>query len=329
MTTMDTRAAPQLAVSDLVVVYGRGRRRLNAVDGVSFEVARGETLGIIGESGCGKTSLIRAIARLAPVTSGTILLAGPGETGGAPVSVIFQDSLLALNPRLEAWKCVAETIDPHAARIRKSQRDVAAALLREVGLDSELADRKPPQLSGGQRQRVAIARALASRAPVVLCDEPVASLDASLQADVLRTFATMRSQHHLTYLFISHDLGSIASLADRVGVMYMGKLVEMGSVSEVMQSARHPYTQMLLRSIPRIELNGPVSFSGASIGEVPDPREPPSGCRFRTRCPFAEGRCAEEVPALESSADAGDTHLVACHFWEKAADRSVAGGGGV
>jgi oligopeptide/dipeptide ABC transporter ATP-binding protein len=317
----------QLEVTDLTVAFGNRRARLFAVDGVSFRVARGETLGIIGESGCGKSSLIRAIAGLVPINSGSVHVAeqpAADTSSGAPrpkVHVIFQDSMLALNPRMQAWRSIAEAVDPGVMKIRKSRRAEAISLLHGVGLDSAVGDRRPAQLSGGQRQRVAIARALASRASLVLCDEPVASLDASLQSDVLQLFAAMRSQHGLTYLFISHDLGSIEHLADRVGVMYMGKLVEIGSVAAVMQGARHPYTQMLLNSIPRVRLSAADQFRNVAVGEVPDPRNPPTGCRFRTRCPYAQPRCADEEPLLEGIEEHDGSHQTACHFWREIPSR--------
>lgn len=317
-------SSPALSVEDLVVSYGGRRDPLHAVDGVSIEIRRGETLGIIGESGSGKSTLAGAIAGLVPVSQGRIRIAPCGEgLRDAPRSVgrdghvqmIFQDPMLALNPGLPIWRSVAEPMAPGSLRVPRRHRSAAIELLGKVGLGAELADRKPPQLSGGQRQRVTIARAIASRAPLVMCDEPVASLDISLQAGVLRLLDDLRAEHDLTYLFISHDMTSIARIADQVGVMYLGQLVEVGPAQAVLREPRHPYTQALISAIPTISTSPQQRGRMLLPGEIPDARRPPSGCRFRTRCRFAQQRCAEQTPQSTGAGD--ETHRTACHFWQE------------
>ncbi|RAY15604.1 peptide ABC transporter ATP-binding protein [Actinomadura craniellae] len=322
--------APALRVSDLVVRYGNRRDAVRAVDGVSVEVARGTTLGIIGESGSGKSTLAKAIAGLVPVTSGTIAIAGPeGKPAPAASSVgrdgqvqmIFQDAVLALNPGRPVWKSVVEPLVPHRLTIPRELRDRAVELLGQVGLGPEIADRRPGQMSGGQRQRVTIARMVAARAPLVMCDEPVAALDISLQAGVLRLLDELRGTFDLTYVFISHDMSSIARIAHDVGVMYLGRLVEVGPAREVLQAPRHPYTQALIRAVPRVARGARDAEVQLLEGEIPDARRPPSGCRFRTRCPFAQEICAREEPRPEAVAEpapgGGSAHQTACHFWRE------------
>ena len=325
--------APALQVRDLVVRYGNRRDAVRAVDGVSVEVARGTALGVIGESGSGKSTLAKAIAGLIPVSSGTVALAGPdGELAPAApvvgragqVQMIFQDPVLALNPGRPVWKSIVEPLVPHRPLIPRSLRDRAVELLGQVGLGPEFADRRPGQMSGGQRQRVTIARAVAARAPLIMCDEPVAALDISVQAEVLRLLDEVRETFGLTYVFISHDMSSIARIAHDVGVMYLGRLVEVGPVREVLERPRHPYTQALIRAVPRIGLDARARELQPLEGEIPDARRPPSGCRFRTRCPFAREVCATQEPPVETVADAaaggGSAHRTACHFWREIQD---------
>ncbi|TDC91750.1 ABC transporter ATP-binding protein [Actinomadura sp. 7K507] len=325
----EERQAPALQVRDLVVRYGGRRDSFHAVDGVSVEVARGATLGIIGESGSGKSTLAKAIAGLVPIAAGTVEVLGP-DGGLAPaassvgragqVQMIFQDPALALNLGRPVWKSVVEPLVPHRLAVPRRLRDRGVELLGQVGLGPEIADRRPGQMSGGQRQRVTIARAVAARAPVVMCDEPVAALDISVQAGVLRLLDELREASDLTYLFISHDMASIARIAHDVGVMYLGRLVEIGPVREVLRSPRHPYTQALIRAVPRVGLGARDAEIQTLEGEIPDARRPPSGCRFRTRCPFAQEICALEEPPAESvaeSADSGSAHQAACHFWRE------------
>ncbi|SCY47795.1 peptide/nickel transport system ATP-binding protein [Rhodococcus erythropolis] len=310
-------------VRNLAVEYGRGRKTLRAVDDVSFSVHRGETLAIIGESGSGKSSTAHALAGLVGTAAGSITtnLDSPAFGKGGSSHLIFQNPTSALNTRMASWACVAEPMAPGRVRIPQSLRPKAVELLRRVGLGAELADRLPTQLSGGQRQRVTIARALASKAPLILCDEPVASLDVSLQEEVLQLLAELRDEHDLTYIFISHDLGSVARIADRVAVMYLGRIVEIGPVATVLRTPSHPYTQALLAAAPHIELERRSRRKALVRGELPDPRNPPSGCRFRTRCPLAMDRCASESPALRAASNSA--HSSACHLSSPATSTGI------
>jgi oligopeptide/dipeptide ABC transporter ATP-binding protein len=319
-----------LSVEDLVVTYGNRRDPLRAVDGVSLRVPRGQTLGIIGESGSGKSTLVMAVAGLLPTTSGRISIA-PRDGDLVPaarsvgrdgqVQVIFQDPMLALSPSLPIWRSVAEPLAPTSLRVPDRFRARAVELLGQVGIGPELADRRPARLSGGQRQRVTIARAVAAEAPLIMCDEPVAALDISLQAGVLRLLDELRRTRELTYVFVSHDMTSIARIADQVGVMYLGKLVEVGPVRSVLREPRHPYTQALISAVPTVSLRARARSRTLLPGEIPDARQPPSGCRFRTRCRFAQARCAVEEPTFGAG---GAAHQVACHFWPEIKDAATA-----
>ncbi|GEM_PF-115584 len=307
-------AAPAVRVTHLRVSYDSRRRRLTAVDDVSFEVGVGETVAVIGESGSGKSTLLRAIAGLAVPASGRVEIAVGGASAGK-VQVVFQDADLALDPRYPVWKAIAEPLIPRRLRIPKQLRETALDLLREVGLGGDLADRRPHQLSGGQRQRVTIARALAARALLVLLDEPVSAQDVSLQGSLLRLLASIQRQHGLTYLIVSHDIAAVARVADRIGVMYAARLVEIGPAGLVLSQPRHPYTQALINAVPRIADQWAAMPEHVITGEPPDLSNPPSGCRFRTRCAFAIDRCAAEVPVMEPSTS--DDHRVACHRWRE------------
>ena len=304
-----------LAVDEVTVSFGSGRRRLTAVDAVSLELGRREVLGLIGETGSGKTTLLRAIAGLVPIAKGRVLFqqSAPDEhpSKGKALQVVFQDPLLSLNPKMPVWKSVAEPLVPKAWRIKDDLRPRSVELLRLAGLGPELADRLPAEMSGGQRQRVTIARALASSTPLLLLDEPVAALDVSLQAEILDLLERLRSERELAYLIISHDLGAVARLADRIAVMYAGRLVEVGPTRRILEDPRHPYSQALISAIPRVRRRGRRRV--VLQGELPDPRRPPSGCRFRSRCPYAIDRCAEETPAIRpvTGGDGGD--MAACH----------------
>lgn len=310
--------APAVRVSHLRVSYDGRRRPLTAVDDVSFDVGIGETVAVIGESGSGKSTLLRAIAGLAPPASGHVEIAVGGSASGR-VQVVFQDADLALDPRQPVWKTIAEPLIPRQLRVPKQFRDTAMDLLREVGLGAEVADRRPHQLSGGQRQRVTIARALAARAVLVLLDEPVSAQDVTLQASLLRLLSSIQRQHGLTYVIVSHDIAAVARVADRVGVMYAAKLVEIGPVSRVLSEPRHPYTQALIDAVPRIADHSAEMPQRVIEGEPPDLSNPPSGCRFRTRCPFATDQCAAEVPVLQACASDDADHQVACHRWQEIA----------
>lgn len=317
----ESRENNVLTLSGVSVTYGLGRRRLTALDNVSLTVRQNEVLGIIGETGSGKTTLLRAVAGLARLSAGTISFASIGTSlalskgkGSAPVQVVFQDPIDSLNPRIAVWKSIVEPISPKSARSPAALRPVALDLLLRMGLSPELADRLPGEMSGGQRQRVTIARALASRAPIILFDEPVASLDASVQGEVLDLLASLRNERALTYLVISHDLGAVARLADRVAVLYLGRIVEVAPTERILTEPRHPYTRALIDAVPQIVTEGRQRV--VITGEMPDPRQPPKGCRFHSRCPYAREVCAATQPELLSVGRppvTNEMHSVACH----------------
>jgi len=290
-----------------------------AVDGVSFDVGRGETLGLVGESGSGKSTIGRLLLRLEEPTAGDIRFDGEdwlALDGSAlrrrrrDLQIVFQDPQTSLNPRIRCGAQIAEplVVQKMAGRAELSGR--VASLLEEVGLSRAVARRFPAELSGGQRQRVAIARALATRPKFVLCDEPVSALDVSVAAQVLNLLADLRERIGLSYLFISHDLAVVSQVADRVAVLYLGRIVELGTPAELFARPLHPYTAALVSAAPKAD---PFE-SGARIalsGEPPSPASPPSGCAFHPRCPIARPRCREEAPPL---APAADGRPVACFF---------------
>jgi peptide/nickel transport system ATP-binding protein len=296
------------------------RQVVHAVDGVSFEIERGTTLALVGESGCGKSTVARLLVGLYEPSAGAIhfdgqLLNGPKGLLGAArrtlqrrLQMIFQDPYASLNPRWTVADIVAEPLREHALVAgREAQRARVAELLQQVGLAAADAAKYPHQFSGGQRQRISIARALATQPEFLVCDEPTSALDVSVQAQVLNIMKRLQRQQGLTYLFISHNLAVVRHVADRVGVMYLGRLVEVAPKRELFAAPRHPYTRMLLDAIPDVHLSGrartPVQ------GEVPNPLNPPSGCSFHPRCPHANARCRAERPALATIAGV----QVACH----------------
>jgi len=295
---------------------------VKAVDDVSFNILRGETLGLVGESGSGKTTLGRSILRIYDPTSGTVKIDGVDITKfkgsqllpyRKKMQYIFQDPYASLDPRMTVSDIVGEALDIH--HIAKSKKDRALKimeLLSLVGLNTEHASRYPHEFSGGQRQRIGIARAIAVEPEFIVCDEPVSALDVSIRAQIINTLEEMQDRLNLTYLFISHDLSVVRHTCDRVGVMYLGSIVELVESEELYRKPLHPYTQALLTSIP--EPNPDVAKNRNRIilkGEIPSPVNPPSGCKFRTRCPYAKTICAEKVPQLT---DYGSGHFVACHF---------------
>lgn len=299
----------------------RDRRAIRAVDDVSLHIDPGEALGLVGESGCGKSSLARAVVRLIEPTDGTIRFEGTDITHlrgprlrelRRHLRIVFQDPYASLNPRLTVAENIARPLRIQGLWQREGGRARVLELLGQVGLPSEVVDRLPRQLSGGQRQRVGIARALAPRPRLVVLDEPVSSLDASVRAQILRLLADLRRELGVSYLFIGHDLSAIRQLADRVAVMYLGKVAEIGDRDEVFDRPRHPYTCALLSAVPVAD---PVASRTRRrivlAGELPDPANPPVGCSFRTRCWRADARCATQPP-LEGDAD----HRVACHHPE-------------
>jgi len=304
----------RLEITDLVVRHKTRKGTVYAVSGITLEIGAGETLGLVGESGCGKSSLARAVVGLNKPTSGTLTINGNqidtrrhGQSA-REIQMIFQDPYGSLNPRLTVWELVAEPLRVHRLRTRAERGDWVKGLLDRVGIPETMHDRLPHQLSGGQRQRVGIARALALEPKIIICDEPVSALDVSVQAQVLNLLVDLQSEQQLSYLFISHDLEVIRYVSHWVAVMYLGVIVEIGSVEQIWTSALHPYTRALMQTTDNSEtLNGPEVRLNS---ELPNPLAPPSGCRFRTRCPLAIERCADEDPALRQK---GADHRVACH----------------
>jgi len=291
--------------------------RVQAVDGATFGVARGEVVGLVGESGCGKSTLGRMVAGLLPATSGTIRFEGVDITDAASpaakaarlrLQMIFQDPMSSLNPRMRVNDIVGEAAVFHGLTTAREMDGYVADMLRKVGLDPSYAQRYPHQFSGGQRQRIGIARALAVQPEFLICDESIAALDVSIQAQVINLFQDLRRDLDLTYLFISHDLGVVEHIADRVVVMYLGRIVEIAPTEALFDAPRHPYTQALLDQVPRLGA-GRQAFRTVK-GEIPSPLNPPSGCHFHPRCPMAGPRCARDVP--RTITDGG--HTTACHL---------------
>jgi peptide/nickel transport system ATP-binding protein len=300
------------------VLENKPRQVLRAVDGVSFSIAKGETLGLVGESGCGKSTVARLIVGLYRPTRGTIAYNGVRIDGGEPqralrqsMQMIFQDPYASLNPRWRVRDIIAEPIRAHELAQTPAEVDArVAALLDQVGLAVADGTKYPHQFSGGQRQRVSIARALATRPAFLVCDEPTSALDVSVQAQVLNLMRRLQRELDLTYLFISHNLAVVHHVADRVGVMYLGRIVELAPTRALFASPQHPYTRMLLAAVPDLTLAARPRV--AVGGEVPNPLDPPSGCAFHPRCPHANDRCRREVPALAAVA-AVQGATVACH----------------
>ena len=292
--------------------------QVKAVDGIDIDVAEGQAVGLVGESGCGKTTAGRCILRLIEPTSGEVhfgghpLLALPRaelRSFRQQMQIIFQDPFSSLNPRRTVYETLAEPLELHGVATGKTAlRKSVQTLLERVGLDPDYLNRYPHEFSGGQRQRIGIARALAPRPRFVVCDEPVSALDVSVQAQILNLLADLREDLGLSYLFIAHDLAVVRHLCDVVLVMYLGRIVEVGSSEEIFSGARHPYTRALLSAVPTAK-PGAKRARIALTGDVPTPIDPPSGCHFHTRCPYATKACAEAVPALRPL---GGTHFAAC-----------------
>ena len=276
---------------------GEPRRILRAVDGVSFEVRRGETLGLVGESGSGKSTVARLIVGLYAPTGGRV------QFTGRRLQMIFQDPYASLNPRWRVRDIVAEPILVLGLEKKEKLKRRVDELLTQVGLSPEDGGKYPHEFSGGQRQRISIARALAGEPDLLVCDEPTSALDVSVQAQILNLMAELQRRLGLTYLFISHNLAVVSQVADRVGVMYLGRLVELAGAAELFARPRHPYTRMLLDAVPDLAMSGKPRTPVA--GEVPNPLAPPPGCAFHPRCPHANQRCARERPML--------IEAVACH----------------
>jgi len=301
-------------------LFGAGMRQevVHAVDEVSLDIRRGEVVGLVGESGCGKSTLGRMAVGLHSLTAGTRLWKGQSleqldvaerRKRQLAIQMIFQDPYASLNPRMRVQDIVGEAPLVHGMVEASQQRDYVENLLQRVGLDGAMLRRFPHQFSGGQRARVGIARALAVKPEFLVCDEAVAALDVSIQAQVLNLFIKLRDELDLTYLFISHDLGVVRHLSDRVVIMYLGRIVESAAADTVFASANHPYTQALLASAPKLEVRRTEFF--AVKGEIPSPLHPPPGCHFHPRCPHAMPRCKVEKPALK---EVGAKHFSACHL---------------
>ncbi|AVF02603.1 MAG: dipeptide ABC transporter ATP-binding protein [Devosia indica] len=301
---------------------------LRAVDGVDLDLMKGETLGLVGESGCGKSTLARTVIRLHEPTSGSILFDGKDVSKGSDrqtgtfrrrVQMIFQDPYASLNPRMSVGELIAEPLDIGGIGTPAERRKKVADLLDRVGLPSDSGARFAHEFSGGQRQRIGIARAIALEPDLVICDEPISALDVSVQAQVVNMLEDLQAELGLTYLFITHDLSMVRHISDRIGVMYLGRIVELASSADLYHRPSHPYTRALLSAIPVPDPEAARAVEPMQ-GEIPSPIDIPSGCRFRTRCPMATDLCARVDPPLT---DVGGGHLSACHFAGELAQQST------
>ena len=302
-------------------IFRREVGSVNAVDGISFEIHEGETLGLVGESGCGKSTAGRVILQLIPATAGNVFFKGRDLTSldkeelrkqRQQMQMIFQDPHDSLNPRMTVGSIISEPILEHKNLQTKEQRQLVEQLLISVGMNPKFTNRYPHEFSGGQRQRIGIARALALSPDFIICDEPIAALDVSIQAQVINLLEDLQEKYGLTYLFISHDLSMIRHIANRVAVMYLGRIVELASSQDLYFAPLHPYTQALLSAVPmhdpKMERKRKRTIL---VGDVPSPANPPSGCNFSTRCPRAEDRCFKDSPEWR---EVSQGHYVACHL---------------
>ena len=298
---------------------GSKEMNIRAVDDISFFVRRGETFGLVGESGCGKTTLGQTIIRLYTPTAGQIIFNGTDiSTMGAnelrkhrrSMQMIFQDPSASLDPRMTVGSIIAEPLNIFGVGTRDERTERVRELLRRVGLNSYFTNRYPHEFSGGQRQRIGIARSIALNPELIICDEPVSALDVSVQAQVLNLMRELQDDLNLTYLFIAHNLAVVAHISDRVGVMYLGKMVEIGEARAITEQPKHPYTQALISAIP-LPQPGRVRQRVILEGDVPSPANPPSGCRFHPRCPIARDNCKIDEPLLR---EIEPDHWVACHY---------------
>ena len=308
--------------------YGKNKKYIQAVDDVSFTIQRGETLGLVGESGCGKTTTGRTLLRLYEPTGGrfvydnNVIFDVDKKTFvdmlpyRKRMQIVFQDPYASLDPRMTVGDIVGEAIDVHKMAANSKERyEIIIEMLRRVGLNSEHANRYPHEFSGGQRQRVGIARALAVRPEFIVCDEPISALDVSIQAQVINMFEDLQEEMGLTYLFIAHDLSAVKHISNRIGVMYLGRMVELADSYELITRPLHPYTKSLISAIPIADPD--IAKASKRIvleGDVPSPLNPPSGCRFRTRCPDATKKCAEQAPKWH---EVEKGHFSACHHIDK------------
>jgi len=304
---------------------GRTVNHVKAVDDISFEIYEGETVSIVGESGCGKSTTGRAILRLEEPTAGEVLFEDKNILSfnksqmrkvRKDIQIIFQDPYASLNPRQTVVRIIEEAMEIQNIVPKKERRNRALEILETVGIAPYQADRYPHEFSGGQRQRIGIARALSVNPKLIICDEAVSALDVSIQAQVLNLLKKLQREFKLTYMFISHDLGVVRHISDRIIVMYLGKIVEIGDKKSLFENPQHPYTKALLSAIP---VPDPDRQKDRIIlkGDVPSPIDPPMGCRFHTRCPFATDRCKTETPELRNVENSGEQHLAACHYFEE------------
>lgn len=322
---------PLLQVENLRVHFPVGGglfsapRMLKAVDDVSFKLAPGETLGVVGESGCGKSSLGRAVLQLIPPTAGRVLWLGEDlcrldedamNVKRSELQLVFQDPLASLNPRMSVGAILREPLYSFEPGIARSEaEDRAASMMRRVGLRPEMMNRYPNEFSGGQCQRISIARAMISRPRLVICDEPVSALDVSIQAQIIALLRELQAEYEVSYIFISHDLSVVRHLCHRIMVLYLGKLMEIGPKRDIFDTPRHPYTQSLLSAVPIPDPRQARQREQKLIeGDLPSPLNPPSGCVFRTRCPHATPLCIKAAPVLEATGS--EAHQVACHYWQ-------------
>ncbi|WP_227133495.1 ABC transporter ATP-binding protein [Halorubellus salinus] len=322
-------------------LLGREPSAVRAVDGVSFDVQRGETLGLVGESGCGKSTTSETLLALREATGGSVRFDGDDvfemtsrerTQFRQDAQIVFQDPFSSLDPRMTVGEIVTEGLRIHGLADSAERTARAKELLERVGLSARQVDRYPHEFSGGQRQRIGIARALALDPEFIVLDEPVSALDVSVQAQVLNLLEDLQDDFGLTYLFVAHDLSVVRHISDRVAVMYLGKVVETGPVDEIFEDPQHPYTQALLDSVPRASVEEYGRRGGTLEGDVPSPRNPPSGCRFHTRCPHAREACKRELPP---DYDVGANHDAACfrtddthEYWQSAPLEHVDDGGG-
>lgn len=307
-------------------LISRSNEQVHAVDDVSFTLEHGQTLGLVGESGCGKSTLARCIVGLQPITDGQVIFDGQDlstmsrrelRNARREMQMVFQDPYGSLNPRRRVGSIISDPLDINTTMTRREQRTRAQELMELVGLNPEHYNRFPADFSGGQRQRIGVARALALRPKLIVCDEPVSALDVSIQAQVLNLLASLQSEFKLSYLFISHNLTVVEHVSDRVAVMYLGSIVELGTADEIYRTPRHPYTNALLSAAPTVDLNAKRQRIVLG-GDPPSPTNPPPGCRFHPRCPVAriggDPDCASDIPLLEVRSGDAPTHLTACHY---------------
>ncbi len=316
---------PILNISDLRTwftirrgVLSRTVGYIRAIDGVSLKINQGETLGLVGESGCGKTTLARTIVKLDPAKSGSILfeendILSTNEKNmrflRQQIQIIFQDPFSSLNPRMTVIDILTEGLIEHRMIHNRQKKEKALQLLNDVAMDSNSLHRYPHEFSGGQRQRISIARAIAMKPKLVICDEAVSALDVSIQAQVINLLINLKNEYGLSYLFISHDLSAVSHIADRIAVMYLGQIVEHADTADIINNPLHPYTKALISAIPHAWKN--KGERTVLKGDVPSPSNPPSGCRFHTRCPIGVQKCTTDVPRLEEK---DKNHFVACHL---------------